>query len=117
MIDRGANRLHESFATHKQGNSWVGFPSLWKLYGMILADGGNIPLVAESVKVHQDANPAETWDGLLEPRDLGFIKPSDFEVIAIPKDNPSGAAGWYETKMDDNAQLEKPLGCAAIVQP
>ena len=86
-------------------------------YGMILADGGNIPLVAESVKVHQDANAAETWEGLLGPRDLGFIKPTDFEVLAIPKDNPSGAAGWYETKADYEAQLRKPLGCAGIVQP
>ncbi len=86
-------------------------------YGMILADGGNIPLVAESVKVHQDANAAETWDGLLEPRDVGFIKPSDFEVIAIPKDNPAGAAGWYESKADYEAQLQKPLGCAGVVQP
>ena len=86
-------------------------------YGMILADGGNIPLVAESVKVHQAANPAETWDGLLEPRDLGFIKPTDFEVIAIPKDNPAGAAGWYETKAEYDAQLKKPLGCTGIVQP
>lgn len=86
-------------------------------YGMILADGGNIPLVAESVKVHQDANPAETWDGLLGPRDLGFIQPSDFEVIAIPKEPPGGAAGWYQTKAEYNAQLKKPLGCAGIVQP
>ena len=86
-------------------------------YGMILADGGDIPLVAESVKIYQDANAAETWDGLLLPRDLGFIKPSDFEVIAIPKNNPSGAAGWYETKADYVAQLKKPLGCAGLVQP
>jgi hypothetical protein len=86
-------------------------------YGMILSDGGNIPLVAESAKVYQDTNPAETWDGLLEPRDLGFIKPSDFEVIAIPKNDPSGAPGWYETKADYISQLKKPLGCAGIVQP
>ncbi len=86
-------------------------------YGMILADGGNIPLVAESVRVHQDANPGETWDGLLEPRDLGFLRPSDFEVIAIPRENPAGAAGWYQTKADYQAQLTRPLGCAAVVQP
>jgi hypothetical protein len=87
-------------------------------YGMILADGGNIPLVAESVRVYKDANPAETWDGVLGPRDLGFIKPSDFEVIAIPKDNPSAPnAGWYQTRGDYEAQLEDPLGCRAIVQP
>jgi serine/threonine-protein kinase len=86
-------------------------------YGMILADGGNIPLVAESVKVHQDANPAETWDGLLAPRDLGFIQPSDFEVIAIPKNDPSGPDGWYQTKVEYVGQLKKPLGCQGIVQP
>ena len=86
-------------------------------YGMILADGGNIPLVAESVKVHQDANAAETWDGLLEPRDLGFLQPSDFEVVAIPKDNPAGAPGWYATKAEYEAQLQKPLGCVDVVQP
>ena len=86
-------------------------------YGMILADGGNIPLVAESVRVHQDANPAETWDGLLAPRDLGFIKPSDFEVIAVPKDNPAGAAGWYASRAEYEAQLTKPLGCVGVVQP
>ena len=84
---------------------------------MILADGGNIPLVAESVRVYQDGSPAETWEGLLEPRDLGFLKPSDFEVIAIPKENPAGAAGWYQTKAEYEGQLTKPLGCAAVVQP
>ena len=84
---------------------------------MILADGGNIPLVAESVKVHQDANAAETWEGLLGPRDLGFLQPSDFEVIAIPKDNPAGAPGWYATKSEYEAQLQKPLGCVDVVQP
>ena len=86
-------------------------------YGMILADGGNIPLVAESVRVTKDASPAETWEGLLEPRDLGFIQPSDFEVIAIPKDIPTGAAGWYATKAEYEGQLQKPLGCDGIVQP
>jgi len=86
-------------------------------YGMILADGGNIPLVAESVRVHKDASAAETWDDLLGPRDLGFLQPSDFEVLAIPKENPAGAAGWYATKAEYEAQLKKPLGCAEVVQP
>ena len=86
-------------------------------YGMILADGGNIPLTAESVKVYQDKSPAETWEALLGPRDLGFIKPSDFEVVAIPKSDPSGAAGWYQTKAEYEAQMKKPLGCQGIVQP
>jgi serine/threonine-protein kinase len=89
-----------------------------KTYGMILADGGNLPIVAESVKVHADANPAETWDGLLAPRDLSFLRPSDFEVVAIPKGDPSQpAAGWYQTKAEYVAQLQKPLGCAGVVQP
>lgn len=86
-------------------------------YGMILADGGNIPLVAESVKVHKDANPAETWDGLLGSRDLVFLRPSDFEVVAIPKDAPGGAPGWYQTKAEYEGQLQKPLGCDVVVQP
>lgn len=86
-------------------------------YGMILADGGNIPLTAESVRVHADANPAETWEGLLEPRDLGFIKPTDFEIIAIPKSNPTGPDGWYQSKAEYEAQMKKPLGCQGIVQP
>jgi len=86
-------------------------------YGMILADGGNIPLTAESVKVHKDANPAETWEDLLGPRDLGFIKPSDFEVIAIPKNDPTGADGWYQTKAEYEGQMKKPLDCQGIVQP
>lgn len=86
-------------------------------YGMILADGGNIPLVAESARVHQDQNPAETWDGLLGPRDLGFLRPSDFEVVAIPKDAPNGAPGWYASRVEYEGQLQRPLGCKGIVQP
>ena len=53
----------------------------------------------------------------LSGRDLGFLKPSDFEVISIPKDNPAGAAGWYTTKAEYEAQLQKPLGCVDVVQP
>jgi serine/threonine-protein kinase len=86
-------------------------------YGMILADGGNIPLVAESVKVYQDQNAAETWEGLLGPRDLAFIKPDDFEVIAIPKGVPGGTPGWYASRAEYEGQLKKPLGCDEIVQP
>lgn len=87
-------------------------------YGMILADGGNIPLVAESAKVAHDADPSATWEGLLGSHDLDFIRPGDFEVIAIPKDNPSHPdAGWYQTKADYESQLKKPLDCDKIVQP
>lgn len=86
-------------------------------YGMIVADGGNIPLMAESDKLYVEANPAEGWAKLLEPRDLGDLKPSDFEVIGIPKDIPTGAPGWYSTKAEYEAQLKKPLGCNGIVQP
>lgn len=89
-----------------------------KTYGMILADGGNIPLVAESVKPYADANASETWDGLLGARDLAFLRPGDFEVIAIPKADPSQPdAGWYQSKADYVGQLQKPLGCVSIVQP
>lgn len=89
-----------------------------RTYGMIVADGGNIPLLAESAKVAHDVDPTATWDGLLGPHDLGFIKPSDFEVIAIPKDNPSNPnAGWYQTQADYEGQLQTPLGCDVIVQP
>jgi serine/threonine-protein kinase len=86
-------------------------------YGMILADGGNIPLTAESVRVHADADPTATWEGLLGPRDLGFIQPSDFEVVAIPKDRPGGTPGWYATRAEYEGDLKKPLGCAGIAQP
>jgi hypothetical protein len=86
-------------------------------YGMILSDGGNIPLVAESIVVHKDADPSATWEGLLAPRDIDFIKPTDFEVVGIPKDNPGGAAGYYTTTAEYTAQMKKPLGCQGIVQP
>lgn len=87
-------------------------------YGMILADGGNLPLVAESSKVPHDADPTATWEGLLDSHDLAFIAPTDFEVLAIPKGDPSEPnAGWYQTKADFESQVKKPLGCDVIVQP
>lgn len=89
-----------------------------RTYGMILSDGGNLPLVAESAKVAHDTDPTASWDDLLAPRDLGFLRPSDFEVVAIPKADPSQPnAGWYQTKAEYNGQLRKPLGCDVIVQP
>jgi serine/threonine-protein kinase len=45
-------------------------------YGMALADGGNIALTARS-----DRFTTAKWDGLLGPRDLDTIEPTDFEVI------------------------------------
>lgn len=45
-------------------------------YGMVLADGGNVALTAQS-----DRFTTGKWDGLLEPRDLDTIQPTDFEVI------------------------------------
>jgi len=45
-------------------------------YGMVLADGGNIALTAQS-----DRYSARKWDGLLGPRDLASIQPTDFEVV------------------------------------
>jgi hypothetical protein len=86
-------------------------------YGMIVADGGNIPLMAESDKLLKESNPTDTWEGLLAPRDLGALQPSDFEVIGIPKDVPTGAAGWYSQRTEYEAQLKKPFGCTVIVQP
>ncbi len=45
-------------------------------YGMILADGGNIALTAQSDRFTQ-----AKWDGLLGPLDLRAIQPSDFELV------------------------------------
>ena len=86
-------------------------------YGMVLADGGDIPLLAESVKVTHDTDATATWDGLLESHDIDFLTPADFEIIAIPKDRPGGAAGWYASRADYEGQLQPPLGCNGIVQP
>lgn len=47
-----------------------------KKYGMILADGGQIPLTAE-----RDDFTAEKWDGVLSERDLRGIEVSDFDVV------------------------------------
>lgn len=45
-------------------------------YGMALADGGNIALTAQS-----DRFTSEKWQGLLGPRDLAALQPSDFEIV------------------------------------
>ncbi len=45
-------------------------------YGMVLADGGNVALTAAS-----DRFRSTSWDGLLGPRDLDAIEPTDFEVV------------------------------------
>jgi hypothetical protein len=45
-------------------------------YGMVLADGGNIALTAQS-----DRFTSAKWSGLLGPRDLAMLKPTDFEVV------------------------------------
>lgn len=45
-------------------------------YGMLLADGGNVALTAQS-----DRHTQAKWAGLLEPRDLDIIQPADFEVV------------------------------------
>jgi hypothetical protein len=46
------------------------------------------------------------------------LRPTDFEIIAIPKADPSQPdAGWYQTKADYEGQLHEPLGCNGIVQP
>jgi serine/threonine-protein kinase len=43
---------------------------------MILADGGNIALTAQS-----DRFTTAKWEGLLGPLDLRTIQPSDFELV------------------------------------
>lgn len=45
-------------------------------YGMVLADGGQIALTAQS-----DRFTTAKWEGLLDPYDLSSIQPSDFEVL------------------------------------
>lgn len=47
-----------------------------KDYGMILADGGNVALTAQS-----DRFTTAKWDGLLEPQDLDQIPITAFEVV------------------------------------
>jgi serine/threonine-protein kinase len=45
-------------------------------YGMLLADGGNVALTAQS-----DRFTSAKWSGLLGPRDLEAIRPADFEMV------------------------------------
>jgi hypothetical protein len=45
-------------------------------YGMLLADGGNIALTAQS-----DRFTRTKWSGLLGSQDLAAIRPSDFEMV------------------------------------
>lgn len=46
-------------------------------YGILLADGGNIALTAQS-----DRFTTRKWSGLLGPLDLQAIRPSDFQMVA-----------------------------------
>ena len=46
-------------------------------YGMLLADGGNVALTAQS-----DRYTTAKWSFLLGARDLDSLKPSDFEMVA-----------------------------------
>jgi serine/threonine-protein kinase len=46
-------------------------------YGMLLADGGQITLTAQS-----DRFTRAKWDGLLGTRDLAALLPGDFEMVA-----------------------------------
>ncbi len=46
-------------------------------YGMLLADGGNVALTAQS-----DRYTTAKWSGLLGPRDLDRLEPKDFEMVA-----------------------------------
>jgi len=45
-------------------------------YGILLSDGGNIALTAQS-----DRFTTAKWDGLLEPRDLELLKVTDFQMV------------------------------------
>lgn len=45
-------------------------------YGMLLADGGQIALTAQS-----DRFTTAKWDGLLGPLDLSALEPRDFEMV------------------------------------
>lgn len=45
-------------------------------YGLLLADGGNVALTAQS-----DRFTTAKWDGLLGARDLVALRPADFEMI------------------------------------
>lgn len=45
-------------------------------YGILLSDGGNVALTAQS-----DRFTTAKWDGLLGPRDLQAIKVTDFEMV------------------------------------
>lgn len=45
-------------------------------FGMLLADGGNITLTAQS-----DRFTSAKWTGLLDTRDLATLRPSDFEML------------------------------------
>lgn len=45
-------------------------------YGMLLADGGNVALTAQS-----DRFTTAKWNGLLGPRDLDALMPGDFEMV------------------------------------
>jgi hypothetical protein len=45
-------------------------------YGMLLADGGNVALTAQS-----DRFTSAKWNGLLGARDLDAIQPGDFEMV------------------------------------
>lgn len=48
-----------------------------QVYGMLLADGGQVTLTARS-----DRFTRARWDGLLGPRDLDALRPRDFEMVA-----------------------------------
>ena len=82
-------------------------------YGMIVADGGDIPLMAEVDTLHAP----DTWDGVLGSHDLVGLLPTDFEVVGIPLDHPGGAPGYHSTRAEYEADLKPPLGCTGIVQP
>lgn len=45
-------------------------------YGMLLADGGNVALTAQS-----DRFTTAKWANLMGPRDLAALRPSDFEMV------------------------------------
>ena len=88
-----------------------------KKYGMILADGGNLPIMAESDQIYKDATPGEKgWEDVLNSHDLNFLKPSDFEVIGIPKAGPEAATGRAQRFLHHPRRLRRPAQATARLQ-
>ena len=69
-------RLHASYDASALTPGAQVVAAALKKYGMILSDGGNIAFTAKS-----DQYDVTKWAGLLGPRDLGSIQPTDFDMV------------------------------------